>query len=151
MKRHLSLVIVLTVCSVFAKTQGPTNSTDPTTQAILKVEKKADRDFVKANWDDLNHYWADALVYVDGKGETRTKAEWLAYLRSGAVKYGPAVDSDVLVHIYPNAAVVTGYSTTRTVENGKVSTDPRRFTKVYVKQRGRWQLVLLQITPESKQ
>lgn len=144
--------MVLVVCSVaFAKTQARASSTDPSTQAILKVEEETDQDFVKADWDHLSHYWSDALVYVSGKGERRTKAEWLAYLRTGATKYNPAVHSDVRVHIYQNAAVVTGYSTTKIVENGKVSAGARRFTKVYVKQDGRWQLVLLQITQASKQ
>jgi hypothetical protein len=150
--RQFILVVILAVSSVGAmKGQGSSDSSDKSTQAILKVEEETDHAFVNADWDRLGRYWADALVYVNGKGETRTKPEWLAYLRSGAMKYYPAEHNDVRVHIYQDTAVITGYSTTKTVENGKVSTGPRRFTKVYVMQDGTWQLVLLQITPASKQ
>jgi Domain of unknown function (DUF4440) len=150
--RQIIFIVILAVSSVTViKGQGSADSSDKSTQAILKVEEETDHAFVNADWDQLGRYWADALVYVNGKGETRTKPEWLAYLRSGAMKYYPAEHSDVRVHIYQDTAVITGYSTTKTVENGKVSTGPRRFTKVYVKQDGAWQLVLLQITPASKQ
>jgi len=149
--RRTILVAILAVSSVaFAKAQATVNSSEKSTQAVLKVEEETDRAFVKRDWDRLSHYWADTLVYVNGKGKNRTKAEWLAYLKSGAIKYYPAVHSNVLVHVYQDTAVVTGYSTTKTVENEKVSTGPRRFTKVYVKENGRWQLVLVQITSVSK-
>jgi hypothetical protein len=48
--------------------------------------------------------------------------------------------------VYDNTAVVTGRSIQNGKENGKDYSGDYRFTRVYVKQNGRWQTVALQTT-----
>ena len=149
--RRMILVVASAVTLVsVGPAQSVVGRVNDSKQAILDIEDRTNRDIESANWDDLSHYWSDSLVCVDANGEIRTKAEWLSYLKRGAIKYSPSVHHDVLVHIYDDTAVVTGSSATERVENGIASMSPRRFTKIYVQQDGRWQLVLNQITNIAK-
>ena len=65
---------------------------------------------------------------------------------SGTFKYESRDISDLSIRVYGNAAVVTGRSTQKGTENGKDYSGAYRFTRVYIKQRGRWQTVALQTT-----
>jgi ketosteroid isomerase-like protein len=50
------------------------------------------------------------------------------------------------VHVYGDAAVVTGRSIQKGVENGKDYSGDYWFTRVYAKQNGAWLTVALQTT-----
>ena len=87
---------------------------------------------------------ADEFVFTDSGGGLTTKAEDVA-----GVKAPPNPDArllaydvdDVQVRLYGDAAVVTGRVTTRQLVKGEERTGRSRFTDVFVRRDGRWQLV----------
>ena len=83
--------------------------------------------------------------------EMRTKAEIVSGFKSGSFKYQSRGISDLNVRVYGDAAVVTGRSIQKGTENGKDYSGDYWFTRVYVKQGGRWITVALQTTPIQKQ
>ena len=95
----------------------------------------------------LDRLTADDYTFVTLRGEMRTKAQIVRDFGSGAAKYQSRTISDLNVRVYGDAAVVTGRATQKGAENGKDYSGDYWFTRVYVKQNGRWVTVALQTTP----
>lgn len=91
--------------------------------------------------DALERLWADDLE-VDVPGMTpMTKAESLAFARTGRMRFERYETSDLKVRTYGDTAVVTGrLLRTRTVDR-RIREDDWRFTKVYIRQAGVWRVV----------
>ena len=84
---------------------------------------------------------ADNWLNVNPDGSITTKAKLLELLKDGSFKIASIENDEVMVRVYENAAVVTGRSTTkRTGQGGELITRQVRFTRVYVKRKGRWQV-----------
>ena len=89
---------------------------------------------------------SDDYTFITLKGEMRTKADILKGFASGSFHYESRQISDLKVRLYENTAIVTGRSVQKGMENGKDYSGDYRFTRVYVKQEGRWLTVALQTT-----
>jgi hypothetical protein len=70
-----------------------------------------------------------------------SKAEALAFARSGRMRFERYETSGLKVRIYGNTAVVTGGLRRTRAVNGKQMEDDWRFTKVYARLRGQWRVV----------
>jgi ketosteroid isomerase-like protein len=71
----------------------------------------------------------------------RNKAEVIAGNASHASTYQFLTNGDVVVRVYGNTAVETGRSTMVGQDKGKTVPRDNRFTRVWVMNDGRWQLV----------
>ena len=94
----------------------------------------------------LDRMTSDDYTFITLKGEMRTKADILKGFASGSFHYESRQISDLKVRLYENTAIVTGRSVQKGMENGKDYSGDYRFTRVYVKQEGRWLTVALQTT-----
>src|SRR5581483_2195288 len=91
--------------------------------------------------------WGDDFFYTGVRGELRTKQDLLAELRSGDLEFELLRFDGISVRLYGEAAVVTGCATTKGHGPlGEIS-GQFRYTRVYVKRNGEWQLVAFQGTP----
>ena len=115
-------------------------------EEVLKVEDEANQAWLKGRLEVLDRIWSNDIAYTGGDGQLVTKADFLNSLRTGELKVRTIAHTDIRTHVYGNTVVLTGYSRSKVETNGKISTGPRRFTNVYVKQDGRWQLVVHQVT-----
>ena len=81
-------------------------------------------------------------------GETHTRTELIADVRSGNLKYIAMKHSDTRVRIYENTAILTGQSASTYMSGGKVGGGTARgFINVYFKENGQWRLAGRQETP----
>jgi len=71
----------------------------------------------------------------------RTKAQVISDFTSGDLKFQSITTDEVQVRVYENTAVETGLSTMVGQDKGKAVPRDTRFTRVWVKQQGRWRLV----------
>ena len=88
---------------------------------------------------------SDDVVYVRSSGAVDTKAQYLRSLgASGPYALDSLVPGDLSVRVYGEAAVVTG----RLVVKLRAQPAPYalRFTDVWERRSGRWQLVVFQAT-----
>lgn len=100
--------------------------------------------------DALESLWADDLEVAVPKMPVMGKAEVLAFVRSGRMKFLHYARSEVRVRVYGDAAVVTGHlERTRTL-NGKEISDDWRFTKTYVRENGKWRVVSFHASEAAK-
>ena len=69
------------------------------------------------------------------------KKQQIAALSSGDLKLSEAKSNDVRIRIYGETAVMTGRFTAKAESTGKREMIEERYTAVWVRRDGRWQLV----------
>lgn len=137
----LTLAIGLWSANVFAR-----SSPDKIKDEIRALETARNEAIVHGDAAALERMTSDDYTFITLRGELRTKAEIVRGFSTGAFKYGSREISDLNIRVYGNTAVVTGRSIQKGTENGKDYSGDYRFTRVYVKQNGRWLTVALQAT-----
>ena len=140
---HVIAVLALTVTS-FALGQDRSVSRDPRSsveQTIRQLDKERIQAQINADAVALDRIYADDFIGVGPSGTVRTKAQVISDFTSGDLKYQSITTDEVQVRVYENTAVETGLSTMLGQDKGKSVPHDTRFTRVWVKQQGRWRLV----------
>jgi len=145
---RLSFVLVLLTLMSSSYAPAQTDSSDEKDVAeILKLEELRNQAVLHGDVVALDQMTSDDYSFITLRGEMRTKSEILNGFKSGSFHYESREISDLKVRVYGNnTAVVTGRSVQKGTENGKDYSGDYRFTRVYVKQNGRWLTVALQTT-----
>ena len=139
MKRSVYVAfLLLTICTI-AAAQPKSAAADEA--AIKALEGEWDAANLKGDATALGSIFADTFISTGSEGKVRTKAEMLAELKAGRIKYQIAKSEDLKVFLYGDAAVVTGKWTGKFILNGKPVDTVERFTDTYVRQNGKWRVV----------
>lgn len=150
----LATILVMAVVAYTISVRGqsrqpeaaPTAMTNPEDE-IKKLEETRNEAVLHGDVSVLDGMTSDDYTFVTLRGEMRTKQEILKGFASGSFHYDSRQIFDLKVRVYGNTAVVTGRSVQNGMENGKDYSGKYWFTRVYVKQNGRWLTVALQTTP----
>jgi|SRR5262245_39139050 len=111
---------------------------------ILKLENDWSTAWQKKDAAFFQKLWADEYLSTDQDGATFTKAQDLANLAAAGTSQTSFALTDMKVHVYGDTAVVTGLNTIKATFKGKDTSGAYRFTDVFVKRDGRWQVVATQ-------
>ncbi|MBZ5542726.1 MAG: nuclear transport factor 2 family protein [Acidobacteriia bacterium] len=130
--------------------------------AVSKGTAAAEGEDVAAELKALENAWSDAmlkhdaaaldailddsLVEISPAGTVSNKAKDLADLKAGEPKLESFSLDDMKVHVYGNAAVVTGRFAIKGTDKGKDISGTGRFTDTFVKRNGKWRCVASQAT-----
>ena len=95
----------------------------------------------------LNRIYADDFIGIGPSGTVRTKPQVILDFTSGELKFQSITTDDVRVRVYGNTAVETGRSTMIGQDKGKAVPRDNRFTRVWIKDGGRWRLVANHYSP----
>jgi len=98
----------------------------------------------------LNQLLGESLVYVDYDGALLNKKEFLQATLHNNVEQEQINNDGMTVHVYGNAAVVSGLYRDKGIEKGKPFLRRGRFTDTWVSQNGLWQCVASQSTLISR-
>jgi len=112
--------------------------------ALRGLEEKWDAANLKGDAAALGAILADTFISTNAEGKTRTKAELLAELKSGTIKFQTSKVEDMKVFLYGDAAVVNGKWTGKFMLKGKPVDTVERFTDTFVRQNGQWRAVASQ-------
>jgi ketosteroid isomerase-like protein len=136
MKRHalIGVVVLLAVAALAA--QAP----PAIEKELLKLENDWNTATEKKDLAFLDRLYATECLITTAEGLTLTKAQDIANVKSSSTA-SPFALSDMKVRVYGETAVVTGVNTVHWTVNGKEWVGPIRFTDVFVKRDGRWQVV----------
>jgi ketosteroid isomerase-like protein len=158
MKRMLLIALVSIVASCTAWAQEKAAKPPPHKKAagsiqdeIKKLEEDRNQAILRNDTAALDRMTTDNYTLINQRGELLTKAQILDGFKSAAIKFNSRELSDLNVRVYGNTAVVTGRVTQKATENGKDTSGENRFTRVYVKEKGRWVSTAMQITAVAKQ
>src|SRR2546423_4275133 len=110
-------------------------------QAIRQVDNERIQAQIHADAAALDRIYADDFIGVGPSGTVRTKPQVISDFTSGNLKFQSITTDDVQVRVYGDTAVETGRSTMNGQDKGKAVPRDNRFTRVWVKQQGRWRLV----------
>ncbi len=94
----------------------------------------------------LDKYEADDIISVDPMGVVTDKSQDKQAFSSGDVKLQSIDESDVKVRVYGNTAVAVGAQDVKGTYKGQDISGKYRFTDVWVKRSGKWQIVSSQVT-----
>ena len=110
-------------------------------QLIRKLDTERIQAQIHADAAALERIYADDFIGVGPSGTVRTKPQVISDFTSGDLRFQSITTDDVRVRVYGNAAVETGRSTMNGQDKGRQVPRDTRFTRVWVKQQGRWRLV----------
>ena len=110
-------------------------------QAIRQLDNERIQAQIGADAVALERIYADDFIGVGPSGTVRTKAQVISDFTAGDLKFQSITADEVQVRVYENTAVETGLSTMVGQDKGKTVPRNTRFTRVWVKQEGRWRLV----------
>lgn len=108
---------------------------------LVRLERVWNDAHVNGDVDALDRLWAEDLTVTVPNMQVITKQSAIAIARSGRVKFKRYETSDVRVRLYGDAAVLTGIVERTRVLNGQDVNDKWRFTKMYIRRAGKWQVV----------
>ena len=117
-------------------------------QQVLQAEKDRFAAMVKVDEAALNKLLADDLTYTHSNANLQTKAQFIADLKSGAIKYVSVapVEAEWKVRIFGTVAVVNGAAAVHVVDHGNDLTFRIRYTNVHTNRPGYWQMAAWEAT-----
>jgi uncharacterized protein (TIGR02246 family) len=136
-------VVVLTATSLALGQEQSTSRDQKSSveQAIRQLDHERIQAQIGADAVALDRIYADDFIGVGPSGRVRTKPQVISDFTSGDLKFQSITTDDVQVRVYGNTAVETGLSKMIGQDKGKAVPRDTRFTRVWVKQQGRWRLV----------
>ena len=143
LSRSHTAVLTLTLASIALGQEQSANKDQRSSigQAIKQLDNERIQAQIQADATALDRIYADDFIGVGPSGTVRTKAQVISDFTSGVLKFQSITTDEVQVRVYENTAVETGLSTMVGQDKGKAVPRDTRFTRVWVKQQGRWRLV----------
>jgi ketosteroid isomerase-like protein len=115
-------------------------------QMIIELDRKRMVAMAEKDVATLNAVLADDLVYTHSSARLDTKQSLIGAMQSGATVYSSVEPSDVVAQDCGDAVVLTGVARISVSSGGKPMKFGVRFTDVYAKRGGQWQMVTWQST-----
>jgi uncharacterized protein YdeI (BOF family) len=146
MKLLILIAVIINISALLAYDQS-TNK-DPENPSGVEAElMQLERDIGDANVKRDKAFFerieADEFIFTDSSGGITTRTEDVASLDkpAGDTKLVSYVVDDMKVRVYGRTAIVIGRVTSTYKRQDKELVSQTRFTDVFVKRNGRWQLV----------
>lgn len=144
MNRMLVIAVVMVAVGPLAlgqKQSARRTQTETVVEGIRKLDDERIQAQIHADAAALDRIYADDFIGIGPSGTVRTKPQVLADFTSHDLKFQSITIDDVRFRVYGNTVVETGRSIMVGQDKGKVVPRDNRFTRVWVKQQGRWRLV----------
>ena len=113
---------------------------------IVELDRKRMQAMATKDIAMLETVLADDLIYTHSSARVDTKRSLIDAMVSGATVYTGVDPSDVTAQDLGEAVVLTGLAQIRVTSNGTPNAFVVRFTDVYARRDGRWQMVTWQST-----
>ncbi|MFN0124290.1 MAG: nuclear transport factor 2 family protein [Blastocatellia bacterium] len=115
-------------------------------QEILDLEQQLSRALVSRDTRALEQLWAPSFCYTGAHGEQAVRAEMIAAIGAGMLRFEAMDFDDIRLRFYGDTAVVTGRATARGRSPMGDLSGQFRYTRVYVREDGHWRVVAFQGT-----
>ena len=117
------------------------NATNDEGGRVLGLEKAWNHAIEAKDTKALDQLLASTFVAVEIDGSVSTKSEFLAGIKAPEYQPAQAVNEDMSIQVYGNAAVVVGIFRIKGVEKGKPYVHRERFIDTWIRQNQGWQCV----------
>lgn len=116
-------------------------------QTLRQLEDQRYKAMCEADVATLDRLLADSLVYTHSYGGADSKASYLDGVRAKRWQYRKIERPIEDIQVHGDCAVITGRVRIELVADGSPKTLHSRFTNVWVRRGGTWQMVAWQSTP----
>ena len=134
-------VIWLLAFVLSPQTQAGKSSDTADVMELNRLETVWNEAHLRGDAAALDRLWSNDLFVTVPDMPVMNKEESLAIWRTGRMKFDIYKTSDIRIRVYGDAAVVTGQLERIRDSSSQKFEDDWRFTKVYVRRAGRWQVV----------
>jgi hypothetical protein len=110
---------------------------------LLKTEIRRFEAMTQNDFEELEQILADDLIYTHSSGKVDTKSQYINDLKANVVRYNTIKPDEVKVRMYSNGTIgiITGKAMVEITQNEKQTTINLRYTDVYAKRKGKWQMI----------
>ncbi len=115
-------------------------------ETVIALDRKRMTAMAEKDIATLNELIADDLVYTHSSARLDTKQSLIGNMESGSTVYTSVVPSDVKAQDLGDTVVLTGACRISVNSGGRPNSFGVRFTDVYARRGGRWQMVTWQST-----
>jgi ketosteroid isomerase-like protein len=115
-------------------------------QTVIDLDSKRMQAMATKDVATLEALIADDLIYTHSSARLDTKRSLIDNMTSGSTVYTAVEPSDVKAQDLGDTVVLTGIAQIKVTANGNPLAFGVRFTDVYAKRDGRWQMVTWQST-----
>jgi ketosteroid isomerase-like protein len=150
MRQFVAMAVLALSAAAIASAQEQSAIRTPTRiveQVIRKLENERIQAQIHADATALERIYADDFIGVGPSGTERNKNEVMSDFTSGDLRFQSITINEVRVRVYGDAVVETGRSTMNGQDKGTAVPCDTRFTRVWIKQQGRWRLVANHYSP----
>lgn len=120
-------------------------------EIVLELDRRYQKAVEENDASTMDEILSDDFVLVTGLGKIFTKQDLLNEARSGSVVYERQEDSDHVVRISGDTAVITAKLWAKGVENGKAFEYKLWFSDTYVRSREGWKYFFGQASTRQSQ
>ena len=113
---------------------------------IVDMERQSKEASLRRDSDFSLRILAEDYVAITPLGQVTTKRETISARRSGQLRYEAMNITDMVVRVYGDTAVVTARADVKGHQLGEDFSGPYRYTRVWVRRNGQWQIVSYQAT-----
>jgi ketosteroid isomerase-like protein len=117
-----------------------------TIRLIVDLERQSKEASLRRDSDFSLRMLAADYVAITPLGQVTTKDETISARRSGQLRYEAMNITDMVVRVYGDTAVVTARAEVKGHQLGEDFSGPYRYTRVWVRHNGQWQVVSYQAT-----
>jgi ketosteroid isomerase-like protein len=129
------------VAAAFLQQSAGNAPADADATTLVRLEADWNDAHVRGDAAALDRLFADDLVVVVPGMRVMTKGDALGMFTSGRMKFDRYETSETKFRVYDATAIVTGRLRRTRAIAGVTADDDWRFTKVYLRRAGRWQVV----------
>jgi hypothetical protein len=115
-------------------------------KTVLDLERQRVQATVTQDVEKLNAILADDLIYTHSSARLDNKASFISAMLSGATVYKTMDVEEIEARDFGDTVVLTGTAQLAISANGKPINFGVRFTNVYAKRDGDWQMAVWQST-----
>jgi hypothetical protein len=115
-------------------------------QVVMELDRRRMQAMTEKDIAGLNELLASDLVYTHSSARIDTKQSLIGNMQSGATVYSYVEPTDVVAQDCGDAVVLTGVARISVTSGGKAMKFAVRFTDVYARRGGQWQMVAWQST-----
>ena len=126
--------------------QAPRSSVQADVDAVRKLEMSRLAAGLRKDVNAVAAATADDYMQIDPDGVVLDKAATIDRIKSSYAQLTANPVDEMTIRIYGDTAILTGRATPHGILNGKEFNDAIRYTRVYVRRDGTWQVVLFQQT-----
>ena len=121
---------------------------DATARAqVLALEKAWNQAYKAGDTTALSSIIDNSLVLVEDDGSLKTKAEFLATVKSSSANQEQVAPESLSVRVFGNTAIAIGVIAVKETKGGKVVTHRERFIDTWIKRDGKWICIATDATP----